>query len=75
MEEIFSGPGLVMLVTLTLLEIVLGIAGLLMLFIFRKNELVMGIGAGLIIQTIIMLTFDIMAEARGLDYISWLRKL
>jgi hypothetical protein len=56
-------------------EMVLGVAGILMFIFFRKNDLMMGIGIGLTVEAVIMLSFDLVAEDRGKIYLDFLKSL
>ncbi|MES2286137.1 MAG: hypothetical protein V4547_10645 [Bacteroidota bacterium] len=56
-------------------ELVLMIAGLILMFAFKENEFVKGIGIGLFIQASLMLTLDFFAEKRGHEYLSFLINL
>ena len=53
-------------------EIVLGIAGILLAILLRHKEVWSGVGLGLFFQAVIMLRFDIIAETRGKTYIDFL---
>ncbi|MBL0051978.1 MAG: hypothetical protein IPP29_10965 [Bacteroidetes bacterium] len=46
------------------IEIALIITGIAMFVFFRNKELLRGIGLGLLLQSSIMLTLDLFAEAR-----------
>ena len=54
-------------------EIALVVAGLLVLIVLRKNQLIRGICLGLVIQASIMFTLDLFAEARGEEYLQHLK--
>lgn len=56
-------------------EIGFFIAGVLLLLVFGKNDLVKGIGVGLIIQGVILYGFDHFAESRGKIYFEFLNSL
>ena len=58
-----------------LLELILIIIGFLLLFVFNLGTLSEGLGLGLIIQTSIMLVFDLFALRRGRKYVTYLKKL
>lgn len=53
-------------------ELVLMIAGLILMFTFKENEFVKGIGIGLFIQAGLMLALDFFAEKRGHEYLTFL---
>lgn len=53
-------------------ELVLMIAGLILMFIFKENEFVKGIGIALFIQAGLMLALDFFAKKRGHEYLSFL---
>lgn len=53
-------------------ELVLMIAGLILMFIFKENEFVRGVGIALFIQAALMLALDFFAEKRGLEYLTFL---
>nr|MBK9652849.1 hypothetical protein [Bacteroidota bacterium] len=55
------------------IEIALIIIGIAMFVFFKNKELLKGIGLGLVLQSIIMLTLDLFAEARGKKYIEELK--
>ena len=55
------------------IEIALIIIGVAMFVFFRNKELLKGIGLGLLLQSSIMLTLDLFAEARGKKYIEELK--
>lgn len=57
------------------IEIVLILAGLVLYFMFNQNSFVKGIGAGLAIQSSLMLLLDFFAEKRGAEYLSYLTNL
>ncbi len=52
------------------IEIALLAVGVLLVLFLRRNDLAVGIGAGLIIQSAFMLTLDMFAEMRAETYIS-----
>jgi len=56
-------------------EAVIIFIGILLAFIFWKNEIVRGVAIGLIIQGTIMYAFDHFAQARGEPYIQLLKTL
>jgi hypothetical protein len=56
-------------------ELVLMIAGLILMFTFKENEFVKGVGIGLFIQAGLMLTLDFFAEKRGHEYLTFLINL
>jgi hypothetical protein len=56
-------------------EIILIIAGILLMYGFKHNLLWNGIGVGLFIQSSIVLLLDFFAERRGEIYLSYLRSL
>ena len=53
-------------------EMILGIAGIVLLLLFWNHPFLRGLGSGLIIQALIMLTFDIIAESRAKIYVAFL---
>ena len=55
------------------IEIDLIITGIAMFVFFKNKELLKGIGLGLLLQSSIMLTLDLFAEARGKKYIEELK--
>lgn len=55
-------------------EIVLVAAGVLMFFFFGKNDLLRGIGIGLVAMGSLGFLFDHLAEARGKIYFDFLKK-
>ncbi len=55
------------------IEIALIITGIAMFVFFKNKELLKGIGLGLLLQSSIMLTLDLFAEARGKKYIEELK--
>lgn len=55
------------------IEIALIIIGIAMFVFFKNKELLRGIGLGLLLQSSIMLTLDLFAEARGKKYIEELK--
>ena len=56
-------------------EIVLLIIGLLLTALFWQNELIRGIGVGLVLMGLCLYTFDHFAEARGTTYLRYLKSL
>ncbi|MES2396889.1 MAG: hypothetical protein V4549_12835 [Bacteroidota bacterium] len=56
-------------------ELVLMIAGLILMFTFKENEFIKGVGIGLFIQAALMLTLDFFAEKRGHEYLTFLINL
>ena len=56
------------------IEIILIFVGICLLLFF-KNELLRGIGLGLVIQSAVMLLLDIVAAARGDVYLNFLKNL
>ncbi|MBS1492780.1 MAG: hypothetical protein JST55_04700 [Bacteroidetes bacterium] len=57
------------------IEILLLIAGLVLFFMFSQNIFIKGIGAGLAVQSSLMLMLDFFAEKRGAEYLSYLNNL
>ncbi|MBY0426509.1 MAG: hypothetical protein K2Q22_12785 [Cytophagales bacterium] len=57
------------------IEISCILAGLVMMFAFKKNEFVNGLGIGLFIQSSLMLALDFFAERRGWEYLEYLKSL
>lgn len=56
-------------------EIGLFIVGVLLLVVFWKNDLAKGIGFGLIIQSVMLYSFDHFAESRGEIYFNFLKSI
>ncbi len=56
-------------------EITLIILGIILMYGFRQNFLLNGIGLGLFIQSGIVLVLDFFAERRGEVYLTYLRTL
>lgn len=57
------------------IEIVLLVCGLGMAIVYRKRPPIVGIGAGLVVQSAIMLGFDIIAAQRAQLYLDALRRM
>lgn len=55
------------------LETVVIVSALVLIFAFRGRPAVTAVGLGLLLQTAVMLAFDVFAEHRALTYTSWLR--
>jgi len=70
MEKVMKSFNIIKNVELVLLAI-----GLVILVVFWKNEQLRGIGIGIIIMSISLYTFDHIAEARGENYIRFLKSL
>ena len=57
------------------IEIVLLIAGLILFFTFQPGSIWKGAGLGLVLQSLITLFLDYLAEARGKEYLDFLQSL
>jgi hypothetical protein len=57
------------------MEIALIVVGMLVFFVFQKNEFWKGLGLGLLIQSSIVLTLDGFAERRGSVYLEFLKSI
>jgi predicted membrane channel-forming protein YqfA (hemolysin III family) len=57
------------------IEIVCMLAGIFLMFAFRKSEFVQGLGLGLLIQAFILFILDQFAEMRGNEYLKFLTQL
>lgn len=51
------------------------IIGILLLLLFRKNDIIKGIGLGLILQGLMLYSFDHFAESRGKIYLEFLNSI
>lgn len=58
-----------------MIEIALLAIGIGLILLMRQHDLALGIGAGLVIQSALMLFLDLFAETRGEDYLAALGKL
>jgi hypothetical protein len=56
-----------------IVEIVVMVAGVAMIMAWRTSPRAVGVGMGLTIQAAVMLAFDVFAEARGAEYLGWLK--
>ncbi len=56
-------------------EITLIIVGIILMYGFRQNLLLNGIGLGLFIQSTVVLLLDFFAERRGEVYLTYLRSI
>ena len=56
-------------------EITLLAIGIGLILLMRQHDLALGLGAGLVIQSALMLLLDLFAETRGEDYLTALGKL
>ena len=57
------------------IEVGLLLVGVALTLVFRRKELVYGIGMGLVIQASLMLVLDLFAEKRGEEYLAAMRAL
>jgi hypothetical protein len=57
-----------------LIELALLVIGIVLIAFFQRSDLATGIGAGLVMQSALMLVFDMFAEARGEDYLTAIRQ-
>lgn len=70
MEKIMSG-----FQVYKVAEIVVLIAGLALLVIYRRRPTLVGVGAGLVLQSGILLVFDVIAAQRAQVYLDALRRM
>jgi len=57
------------------IEVVIFIIGLVLTYLFWRNELIRGIAIGLVVISISLYTFDHIAESRGEKYIQFLKSI
>lgn len=70
MESVMKSFGIIKKVEMALTAI-----GLILMVVFRQNELVLGVATGLIVMGFILLLFDHIAESRGEIYIQFLNTI
>ena len=58
-----------------IIEIILLCAGIIITFIYKKNDLIYSAGIGLILQPTIMIVFDLLAEKRAAIYLDQIQSL
>ena len=67
MEKVMAGFKMIKRI-----EIIMGVGGILLGLLFWNRDVWCGVGVGLFFQALIMLRFDVIAEARGKIYIEYL---
>lgn len=61
--------------TYKIIEVSLLCVGMLLIVFMQRVDIAAGIGAGLVLQSALMLTLDVFAESRGNDYLNALRAM